>query len=236
MITVADYIRRVRQRLDDVDATPYLWGDDEIVDALNDSLIDAAVIANLTLQTNLTIPFTQVSPGGAWNDTYALPSRVTDIRSVRLASRPSITLTRSSVRRYESLYGGRPTGTATHPSRYFPDVTLAGTGGDKGLLVRSIQFTPTPSAADTALVDILRLPAELSLDDTDAIPEIDPMYQADLIFGIIGRLYLKKDMETYNPDASDRAFKEFESRFGAKIPASVLRERQTDVPHEMILY
>jgi len=236
MITVADYIQRVRVRLDDLDATPYLWSDQEIVDALNDSLIDAALRADLTVQMNYQIPFTQVSPGGAWNDTYALPSRTTDIRSVRLASRPGISLTRASVRRNETLYNGRPTSSATHPLRYFPDITIAGKGVDKGLLVRSIQFSPIPTAANTALVDLARLPAELSLDDLEAFPEIDAMWQPDIVYGITARLLLKNDMETYKPKKSEKDFAMFEGVFGIRVPASVLRERQTDVPREMIVY
>jgi len=235
MITVENYILRVRRLVDDLDTTPYLWSDEEIVDALNDALIDAATRVDLTVQDNIQIPFTQVSVGGVWNDTYALSSRVTDIKSVRLASRPYATLTRSSIRRYEAQFGGRPNASSSTPTAYFVDVTTAGKGADRGLLVRSIQFTPAPTKADTAIINVARLPAELSVDDTDAIPEIDPMWQADLIFGITGRLYLKKDTDTFDPKKSEKDLAEFERRFGVRLPASVLRERQTDVPHEMIV-
>lgn len=236
MLTVENYITRVRQRVDDLETTPYLWSDEEIVDALNDALIDAATRANLTVQDNIQIPFTQLTVDGPWNDTYALSSRITDVRSVRLQSRPYVTLTRSSVRRYEERYGGRPYSSSSTPTAYFLDITTPGKGVDKGLLVRSIQFTPAPTKADTAIIDVARLPAELSVDDTDAIPEIDPMWQADLIFGITGRLYLKKDTDTFDPKKSEKDLAEFERRFGVRIPASVLRERQTDVPYEMIVY
>jgi hypothetical protein len=224
-LTRADLRRRARQRLDDTVA-PYLWSDQELNDAINDALIDASIRAHLTVEDDYDIAVT------ASTAKYALPSGVLDVKSVYLNSQPTVTLTRTSIRRREQYYGGRPNSTGT-PWSYALDQTKAGTGDDYGILVRSITFIGTPTAADTAYLDIVRLPATLEVD-TD-IPEIDGMFHPDLVYGVLERAYMKSDIDSFDPVRSKMNAELFEARFGPRLPAVVLRERQTEVPYEMIL-
>lgn len=230
MLTLADIRLRARRKLDDL-VKPYLWSDEELLDHINDTLWDASLRANLTIQDDYAITFTQ--SGTVWNSKYALPTGVLDVKSVYLNSRPHITLERTSIRRKESYFGGRPAQNGK-PWAYALDQTTVGSGIDYGVLVRSITFIGTPTEADTAYLDIARLPTRLEYDSD--IPEIDPMWQSDLIFGVTALAYLKQDVETYDPKRSERDFAFFTQRFGERLPANVLRERQVEVPYEMIVY
>jgi hypothetical protein len=226
VLTLKDLRRRARNRLDDKVA-PYLWDQEELDDYINDALRDAAIRANLVVEDDYSIAIT------AGTTKYALPSSTLKVKSVRLASNLEYTLTESSIRQQEQYYGGRADITGT-PLRYALDKTKTGTGEDYGIRVRAITFLETPDTADTAYVDIVRLPALLE-SEYDA-PEIDEIWHSDLIFGIEGYAYLKQDADTYDPKKSEKAFERFEARFGPRIPAVVMRERQTDVPLEMVVY
>ncbi len=230
MLTLADIRRRARSRLDDL-VTPYLWSDTELNDAINDAMWDAAIRAHFVVEDDIAIPFTQ-KVDLTWNDKYALSSGILDVKSVYLASQPTLTLTRTSIRRREQYYGGRPAQKGS-PYAYALDTTIAGTGDDSDQFVRSILFIGTPTAADTAYVDVVRLPAQLEVD-TD-VPEIDSMYHPDLVYGVCERAYMKSDIDTFDANRMAMNAQIFEARFGPRLPAYVMRERQTEVPYEMIL-
>lgn len=231
MLNLKELIRRTRSKLDDTSSTFDLWTREDILGYINDTVRDAAIRASLTVQDDVSIPFAQ-NADLTWKSKYALPSGYLDVRSVRLASSPTNTLVRTSIRRQEQIRQGRPTMNGG-PTAYALDQTQAGTGDDRGLYVRTITFLGTPTGADTALLDVVRLPRLLEYDDD--VPEIDEIYHPDLIFGITALAYLKHDDDTYDPKKAVRDMQLFEDRFGTRIPASVMRERQTDVPLEMIL-
>ena len=230
MLTLADLRRRARTRLHDT-VKPYLWSDEELLDCINDTLWDAATRASLTVEDDIDIVFTQ-NVDLTWNDKYALPSGVIDIKSVYLDSQPTYSLYRTSIRRREQYYGGRPSQNGT-PWAYALDQTKAGTGDDVGIFVRAIKFIGTPTEADTAYMDVIRLPLKLFYDSD--VPEIDPLWHSDLIFGVTGLAYMKPDTDTYDPERSERDMARFTERFGERLPAVVIRERQTEVPYEMVV-
>jgi len=230
VLTLADLRRRARSRLDDA-ILPYLWSDQELLDIINDTVRDAAVRASLTVQDDISIPFTQKADL-TWNAKYALPSSNLAVKSVRLASQPNYTLYNTSTRRQEAYYGGRPNTTGT-PYAYTLDLTQAGKGDDEGVYVRAITFVGNPVKADTALLDVVRLP--ILLEDDSDVPEMDEIWHPDLLYGITAMAYLKRDADTFDPKKSDHDFAMFEEKFGPRLPASVMRERQTDVPLEMIV-
>jgi hypothetical protein len=207
----------------------YLWSDQELNDYINDALRDACIRANLTVADDVAIPFTQKADL-SWNAKYALPSGYLDVQSVYLASRPTTTLTRTSIRRREQYYGGRSNYTS-RPYAYALDKTKPGTGDDEGIQVRTITFIGTPKAADTAYLDVVRLPVLLESDSD--VPEIDEIWHPDLVFGVTGLAFLKRDADTFDPKKSERDMAIFEEKFGPRLPAVVLRERQTEVPYEM---
>lgn len=230
MLTLADLRRRARSRLDDTVA-PYLWSNSELDDAINDTVRDAAIRANLVVQDDYPVVFAQ-NADLTWKAKYALPSGTLDVKSVYLLSQPTNNLVRSSYRRIEQQYYGRPTQVGS-PYGYVLDQTQAGTGDDSGIYVRTITFLATPDAADTAMLDIVRLP--ILLETEGDVPEFDEIWHPDLVYGITGLAYLKRDSDTFDPTRSARDLQFFEDRFGPRLPAAVIRERQTDVPHEMIL-
>lgn len=231
MLTLADIRRRARSRLDDLNA-PYLWSDVELNDAINDTLREACIRANLVVEDDIAIPFTQKTDL-TWNSIYSLSSGILDVKSVYLASLPSITLRRTSIRQREQYFGGRPT-YSSKPHAYALDKTKPGAGDDDGMMVRTITFIGAPKEADTAYVDVVRLPILLESDGD--VPEIDEIWHPDLVFGVTGLAFLKRDADTFDPKKSERDMAVFEEKFGPRLPAVVLRERQTEVPYEMIVY
>lgn len=228
MLTLADIRRRARSRLDDLNA-PYLWSDVELNDAINDTLRDAALRASLVVQDDMPIVFTQKADL-TWNNKYSLPSGILDVKSVYLESNPNYVLTRTSMRRREQLMGGRIQYEGK-PYTYAVDKTQAGTGDDEGIFVRTLTFIGTPKEADTAYMDVVRLPVLLESDGD--IPEIDEIWHPDLVFGVTGLAFLKRDADTFDPKKSERDLAVFEERFGPRLPAVVIRERQAEVPYEM---
>ena len=224
-------IRRLaRARLDDLRA-PYLWDNWELDEYINITLWDACIRAALVVQDNIAIPFTQTVTG-TWNATYALSPGVLDVQSVGLASRPTFRLPRTSMRRKEQYHHYRPT--TTHgPYEYALDLTMQGIGEYENEFVRTITFIGAPYQTDTAYVDIKRLPKHLEQDSD--VPEIDPMWVPDLIYGITGLAYMKRDSDTFDPRRSEKDMAEFTARYGERLPAVVLRERQVEVPYEMIV-
>ena len=219
---------RLRSYLDDTEATRYKWTDSELNDAINEALQDAFVRARLTIQDSISLPFTQTT--GVWNSVYALPSSYLEVLSVRLNSAPQKPLLRTSISYEERVTGIRPV-SQTGVYAFALDQTTV--NGASGLPERSITFLGAPTEADTAILDVSRLPATLVADSQ--IPEIDPMWHSDLLWGAAFYAYNKKDADTFDPGAIARYYSLFEERFGEKLPAVVIRERQTDVPMEMIV-
>ena len=222
--------RLARARLDDLRA-PYLWEDWELNEYINITLWDACIRAALVVEDGISLPFTQ-SNTGDWNATYALNPGILDVQSVGLASRPTFRLKRTSMRRKEQWSQYRPS-TVTGPFEYALDLTMQGTGDHANEFVRTITFIGKPYQADTANVDVKRLPKRLEQDDD--IPEIDAMWIPDLIYGITGLAYMKRDSDTFDPRRSEKDMAEFTARYGERLPANVLRERQVEVPYEMIV-
>lgn len=230
MFTLNDIIRRSRSRLDDL-KKPYLWTDQELLDYINDAMRDACIRANLVVQDDISLPFKQ-NADLTWKSKYNLASGILDVQSVRLQSQLEYTLIRTSIRRQEQWYGGR-TNQAGTPWAYALDKTQSGTGVDAGIMVRSITFISAPTAADTALLDVSRLP--VLLENGDDVPEMDEIWIPDLIPGVTELAYLKRDADTFDPKKSARDGALFEAKFGPRLPAVVIRERQTEVPYEMIV-
>ena len=230
-LSLSDILRRVRSRLDD-SLTPYLWPDEELIDYTNDAIQEACIRANLDVQDEVAIPFTQ-KLDLTFNNKYALPSSTLYVRSVRLASSPGVTLCPTSLGRIEQQTHGRPIGTGT-PGSYATDQTQDGRGNQCGIRVRTLYLIPTPAATDTALVDVVRVPCDLQ-NDSD-VPEIDSLWHSDLIYGITALAYLKRDTDTFDPKKYERDWAVFEERFGPRLPAVVIRERQTDVPRQIMVY
>jgi hypothetical protein len=225
------HIRRLaRARLDDLRA-PYLWEDWELTDYINITLWDACIRAALVVEDGVEIPFTQDIYGN-WNATYALNPGVLDVQSVGLASRPTFRLTRTSMRRKEQRSHYRPA-SQSGPYEYALDLTMQGTGGHASEFVRTITFIGKPYQTDIAYIDVTRLPKKL--EEEYDVPEVDPMWVPDLIYGITGLAYMKRDSDTFDPRRSEKDMAEFTARYGERLPAVVLRERQVEVPYEMQL-
>ncbi len=228
---VADLMRRVRSRLDDENPAKYLWSRQDLLDYLNDTIRDAAIRASLTVQDGAAIPFAQ-NADLTWKDKYALPNGTTQVDAVYLQSQPSVTLQRTSFRQKREYAQTRPNSTQkSTPYQYALDQTQPGTGEDRGIQVRAITFIGAPTKADTAMLDITRLPTLVQYDED--VPEMDEMWHPDLVVGVTGLAYLKKDTDTFDPTRSVRDLQLFEDRFGPRISATVMRERQIDVPLEM---
>jgi hypothetical protein len=231
MLTYKQIVHRVRSRLDDQNPAKYLWTEHDILHNTNDTISDACIRANLVVVDDVEIPFTQ-DGNLDWNAKYPLPSGTLAVNSIYLASAPSVFLRQTSFRRLSQLNRFRPTQKGA-PTFYALDQTMAGKGDDTGIVVRTVTFVPQPIKADTAMLEIARLPVAIEFDED--VPEMDEIYHPDLIYGITGLCYMKRDADTFNAKKAIDDMAIFESRFGPRLPASVMRERQTDIPYQMIV-
>lgn len=209
---------RLRARLRD-ELLPPLWPDETLNAHLNDALREAVIRADLTVECNIRIPIV------VGVTQYLFPVEVLLVRSVRLESLPDFELAKTSLRRQIDRHEARGGRTTEKPSRYVLDQTLG--------VTRAVTLLDTPSKVDALLVDVVRRAAEL-IDDTDE-PEIDSLWHLDLLDWAEWLAYNEPYADAQYGKLALMRRQSFEEKFGIRLPACVIRERQTDVPIEIIV-
>jgi len=81
------------------------------------------------------------------------------------------------------------------------------------------------TASDTLKLVVTRLPL-VDMSATGDEPEIPEQYHYYLVYGMLARAYLKKDSETYDPNASARMEAEFSNHFGPPVSAQQLEVKR----------
>jgi len=89
----------------------------------------------------------------------------------------------------------------------------------------SFYLWPRPSAAGTLQLAVYRNPI-LDLEDPDDEPEIPYTHHDGLVAWMLYRVYSTKDSELEDPSRASAAYTEFESRFGPRPTADVLRRHR----------
>jgi hypothetical protein len=76
----------------------------------------------------------------------------------------------------------------------------------------------------------------LSLDDTEASPEISPIHHRYLVHWVLYRAYSKQDSELFDKQKAATELRKFEDYFGTRLPANAEQKNQADRPHHVRAY
>lgn len=206
----SEIIATFRDRVDDAVA-PYLWTDQEAWQYLDDAHREAAIRARLIRDSSSALRSLAFDIGAT---SVGLSPLVLDVLRARIDGTTS-PLTIISVDHmdednphWESALGGTPTCLVTETQ----GAALAA------------RLWPSPVAAGTLLLTVIRLPlSKLNTDDDE--PEIPSQYHERLIDWMMRQAYLKKDSETLDKKASEDAEARFIRSFGVFEDANVYRKR-----------
>lgn len=182
---------------------PYLWTDEELDEAANDAVMEAARRARL-LRDSTTPAITQI-PLSAGQALVTLDPRVIRVDRARLASASSpldLVLLRDADRRAPGWEDYEP---AT-PRYLIPDYQTG-----------AVRLVPAPAATDTLRLTVIRLPLADMDDDLDE-PEVPLGAQRSLRHWIVYRAHLNPDAEKLDKKRAGEALALFEAEFGTAQP------------------
>lgn len=201
-MTLQDLIDACRSEAVDT-VTPYLWSDADWIRYANDAQREACRRARLIVDSTTTAICRIAMVGGT--ATYALDPRVLFIKRAKLSGR-SMPLSRASHKDLDRSVPGWETQTG-EPQAYVPDMNE-----------NEFRPYPTPTAAATASLTVIRLPL-VDMEDTDDSPEIKSHLHASLQFWMLYRAYSKQDTETLDKQKAADSLALFEAEFGKKSTA-----------------
>lgn len=203
-MTLYELTQKAREISDDL-ARPYKWSDDEWRDHANATERDAARRALLLMDVETSsVCSYDVSSGEAL---ITLDPRVVSVRRIRLVgqARP---LALHSWREVEEMNANWDLATGA------PVVAIPDWKTD------CLRLSPIPTANDTALAAVFRLPLADMVGDGDT-PEINARYHLDLVNGMLARAYGKHEADCFNPQAATFYAGLFDAVFGPPLAASV---------------
>jgi hypothetical protein len=201
-MNLCELIKAAREESDDV-AKPYLWSDAEWTRYANEAENEACRRARLITDSRTPeVAEVEVTAGEA---AYDLDERVLFVRRVKPDSR-SQPLGKVSYKALDSGVPGWEDETGD-PRGYITDQ-------DTGVL----RLYPSPTAADTLKLTVIRMPLNCMKDSNDA-PEIASRFHHSLIYWMLHRAYSKQDAETKNEQKAANNLALFEQEFGKKSGA-----------------
>lgn len=201
-MTLSELIKIARRRSDDL-VTDYRISKAEYYDFANEAVEEACRRSRLIVDST-TAAICQIALVNA-TATYALDARVLFVRRVSLTG---IVPALSPVS-YKTLDKQAPdwqTETG-EPRGFIKDF-------DTGLF----RPYPTPDAAYTAKLTVVRLPL-VSMTDGDESPEIHTRFHRQLVEWMLYRAYSKEDSEIYSPKKAEQCLAAFERDFGVRSSA-----------------
>lgn len=207
-MTLEELITQFRLMADDTEL-PYQWSDEELELFFNEAEVEACRRAALIIDSttdevcNLTI--------SSGTSVYDLDPRIIYVRRVKLASK------RDPIKpvKFELMDEFCPgwedrTGTV---DRYVV-----------GMDSRKLRLYREPTAADSAVITVVREPLQRMALNTESSPEIPERYHYALIHWVLYRAYSKKDAETNDKELASININEFVREFGTKELASAREE------------
>lgn len=192
---------------------PYLWTDDEICLYLTDAVKESCERA-LLIEDSTTVAVCAIALA-IGTSTYPLHPTVLGIKRLTV---DGVKIDESSI---EELDGCDPNwqNQTGKPTRF---VRM----GDNAVL-----FYPTPDKIASAALTVYRLPlADLTMDDTDAEPEIRPQHHMRLMPWVYRCALLKQDAETLDKAKAAEYEGMFTQSFGERINAAVKRKQRDRRP------
>jgi len=214
-MTPEKIIAQFRELAADVDQgfeEDLLWGDEVLIDYLNQALFEACIRepSLITSVGDATLNQVAVSPSVA---RYSLDPRVNRISSVRITGREGV-LEPTTREEMDSAYPRTDwTVTEGEPTKYILDEEP----------VKYINLYPIPSASATVtfVADVFH--EEIDMDNMTTNLSFPNFAQDGLVDWMLHRAYQKKDSQTYDPNLSEKHFISFERYFGRKPSARSLK-------------
>lgn len=206
-LTIAQLITQARERLDDK-VEPYLWSDTELylfLDLAQKRFVKKTdMLRTGTICTTITVPIAEDYEFVTFDDS------ILRIRSASLESdsRTIRVINANEVEEYgiETDYGVSLTG-AWRTRTGTPEYLVCDIDEGKGRVI------PIPTADDTLQLVVDRLPIkDITVGgDPDALEIRDDDHRFGLIDWVAHLAYKKDDVETFDPDKSEKARMSFEA-------------------------
>jgi len=211
-VIVEQLIAEFRRVLQDAEL-PYLWSDDEICLYLTDAVNEACTRASLIEDraTEDVCAFSTV----VGTDSYPLHQSIHRIKRVTVGGYP---LLETSVEYLDQVMQGWEARSG------LPDFYL--TEGET-----QIRLVPTPDKVYSVAMTVYRTPLDdLTIDNTDASPEIHPRFHMQLMPWVYRCALLKQDAETSDKARAAEYEGIFADSFGKRIDANVRRKQRDKRP------
>lgn len=185
------FLERLRRKLDD-ELEPYLWSNDFLTDATNETIrrvcLELKLIPDETTSSVATYAVTNATT------TITLHPSVTYVVKARLEAETT-NLTLATAQDMDAAF----TPIWRDAERSTPTYLVTDGMGD-----RTMRLYPPPDASDTLVLTVRRLPTT-DLDwDTDQMTDlpIPSRFHSLLNNGVLAEAYRKQDVDTYNPKKS----------------------------------
>jgi len=216
-VTVNDLLEIIRIKLADPlqdDPEPdegCLFKTTELVYYINNALKEAVYRGKLLVKNDFTIDLI------AGKAEYTIPDTVINIEKVFSENDNNEPLVK--VQEQDLSHGCYGLETwredeAVYPTRYI-----------QGLVNNGVLFYPKPTIASTLTIRATYLASPVI--EGDSLPvELSTLFEADLIFWVLGEAYDKQDADGFDPTASKRNFDRFDEAFGKKVNNDLLLEIQ----------
>lgn len=213
-MTLADLIDIFRERAEDT-AQPYLWSDDTLLRFASEAQRQACIRAHL-LRDSTTTAICELDVAADATD-VGLSPLVLDVLKARLdgIAQPLGITSADQMDADDDQWEARSPAQPTHLVLERNGAGLAG------------RLWPTPIADVTLRLRVIRLPLLAAFTDGDETPEIPTQLHEQLVDWMLHLAYLKKDAETFDPDAAATAAARFTASFG-ELPDANVRRKQAD--------
>ncbi|THF55915.1 phage adaptor protein [Pseudothauera rhizosphaerae] len=213
-MNAGELIDIVRREIGDREQ-PYFNTDDDLIEFADDAQNEACRRASLLVDSNSDFCRIDVEEGEA---EYEIDSRIIRIRRARLVG----------VVRPMSLM---PTAHLDSQCLGWEDMA-----GEPSIIVTdwktgAIRLAPTPDAAATLLLRVVRLPLH-PIKSLDSTFEVNPRFIRDLRHWIIKRAYDKKDADAEDVALAVRAEGRFIAAFGEALPARTEEWNARNLPFD----
>lgn len=200
-------IAKARLRLGDRQA-PYLFADDDIIDALNDADREACIRGRLVKRSDLEV---SLSAGDAFAD---YPSEAWSITRTAIDGRKIEHVDRAMLDVSEGNGWEYVTGTP----RYVYEVD------------GKLRFYPIPDTDTTAICEAYCKPCKPMSRDSDT-PMADEVYHEALVSGAVAELYTNDDADGFSAGKASKHAEVFTQTFGYPLSADQMRSARLAIVH-----
>ena len=220
-MNLGELIQRIRTEANDTVA-PYFWSDEALTGWLNDAVAEACIRGRLLHESqNTEVCHVAVAADNGVYQLHPALYELTHLRFEPADGSESIALTLASTEQLDAFV---PEWRALKGS---PRQAVQGD--------TSLRLVPTPDKGGLLKLEGYRLPLTPMVSESSdgASPEIHPEHHRHLVNWALHKGYAVPDMETFDPNRSAQAEKEFTAYFGERPDSNLRRITREDVPHHV---